>query len=333
MKDYINRLITREVRKTITESVSNEVYIIKNKDGEPIEQFEKESDAKKALAEYKKKEPKQQLIIEKGKRLSFDELDKMSEKMEGNAFTGALKKAKESGDDEFTVDGKKYDVKERKMECKECSSKGSMNEKKCSKCGKTICECKSSKKMRIKESVLIDIIHDALVESHPGIQLQNSLKTKNGKVNSDALSDSGRKMKKYLSFDGNDNPEFPKQIGGKGKISAKRLSDAENEEISLNRGGGMEDLEYNTEVPKQLKDRQKKHLTGDKKLGNDQKSVNSIPSKTGDNLSTKAKKKLEDKKKMPMYKKDPQPVKYVNESQRKDIMKDILDEFNRYKNR
>ena len=31
---------------------------------------------------------------------------------EGNAFTGALAKAKDSGDDEFEVEGKKYQVKE-----------------------------------------------------------------------------------------------------------------------------------------------------------------------------------------------------------------------------
>jgi hypothetical protein len=40
---------------------------------------------------------------------------------EGNAFTGALAKAKESGDDSFEVDGKKYSVKEstKKKETKE----------------------------------------------------------------------------------------------------------------------------------------------------------------------------------------------------------------------
>lgn len=42
-----------------------------------------------------------------------EELDE-AETEEGNAFTGALAKAKEEGDDSFEVDGKKYSVKESK---------------------------------------------------------------------------------------------------------------------------------------------------------------------------------------------------------------------------
>ena len=41
-----------------------------------------------------------------------------AETEEGNAFSGALAKAKESGDDSFEVDGKKYSVKEAKSEKK-----------------------------------------------------------------------------------------------------------------------------------------------------------------------------------------------------------------------
>jgi len=44
---------------------------------------------------------------------SFDEeVDEEAETEEGNAFTGALAKAKESGDDSFEVDGKEYNVNE-----------------------------------------------------------------------------------------------------------------------------------------------------------------------------------------------------------------------------
>ena len=56
----------------------------------------------------------------------------MDEEMEeGNAFTGALAKAKKSGDDSFSVDGKKYSVKEDKGVCSECG----LNEE--------VCECGS----------------------------------------------------------------------------------------------------------------------------------------------------------------------------------------------
>jgi hypothetical protein len=82
IKDIIEETIAKEIKNIISESVSGEVYIIKNKEGEPIEQFETEEDANKALEEYKKKHPEQELIIEPGEKLSFDQLDKMSEKLE-----------------------------------------------------------------------------------------------------------------------------------------------------------------------------------------------------------------------------------------------------------
>ena len=59
--------------------------------------------------------------------------EEMDEEMEeGNAFTGALAKAKESGDDSFEVDGKRFSVKEAKG-------------KKCPKCGMIDCKCNHKK--------------------------------------------------------------------------------------------------------------------------------------------------------------------------------------------
>ena len=54
---------------------------------------------------------------------------------EGNAFTGALAKAKESGKDSFEVDGKKFDVKETKNV-------------KCPKCGMKNCKCNHNKESK-----------------------------------------------------------------------------------------------------------------------------------------------------------------------------------------
>ncbi len=82
LKNIIKESITREIKKAILEGISDEVYIIKNNQGEPIEQFETEEEAQKALETYKKDNPDQELIIEPGQKLSFEELDKMSEKLE-----------------------------------------------------------------------------------------------------------------------------------------------------------------------------------------------------------------------------------------------------------
>ena len=60
---------------------------------------------------YKKKYGPMKIRVAKG-------LEEEAETEEGNAFTGALAKAKEEGDDDFMVDGKKYNVKEEKKEKK-----------------------------------------------------------------------------------------------------------------------------------------------------------------------------------------------------------------------
>ncbi len=81
MKDFIEETIAKEIKKLISESVSNEVYIIKH-NGQPVEQFKTQEEADKALEVYKAKHPDQELIVEPGEELSFEELDKMSEKLE-----------------------------------------------------------------------------------------------------------------------------------------------------------------------------------------------------------------------------------------------------------
>ena len=56
-------------------------------------------------------------------------------------------------------------------------------------------------------------------------------------------------------------------------------------------------------------------LKGDAKMGNGQKDAgNVIPSKLGEKMIKKVKRKEEAKDEAPMYVKDPAPVKNVNES-------------------
>lgn len=421
LKKIIEETLQNEVKKAIMEQVSEEVYIIKNKDGEPIEQCETEEEAQKAMDEYKKNHPDQELIIEKGKKLSFEDLDDMSEKLEsmeninetqhkghftidqviklakkagevvpdaeddlmelgemygdkipasrvfeilddydmpelkskikvkktepkeGNAFTGALAKAKEEGDDEFTVDGKKFDVEEEKEECTECGGGYPMEEENedpqfgdidklldagaeeevseeahvCEKCGKEVCECgdmyESKKSIQISESELVKIIRKMVAESVPGLSTFEKAHKESGSQNKEALSDIEKKIKEYLNFDGNDNPEFPNQIGG--EVKARRADEKEAEEVADHRGGGLEDLIYDIDPSEEAQERHKKALTGDSTMGNSQDAANVVPSKLGEKIIKKVKRKDKEEAAAPMYNKDVQPVKVVKESE------------------
>ena len=441
IKEFIEETIAKELKKLISESTSNEVYVIKNKEGDPIEQFKTEEEANKALEAYKTKHPEQELIIEPGKELSFDELDKMSEKIEnmenmnetsgkghftmeqvlklakkagdmvldakdaleelcemygekipakevfdvlddydmselkskirvkkveakeGNAFSGALAKAKEDGDDSFTVDGKEFDVEEGDSECMECGKKPmeeddlermlrgkrrknhsymqddsdeeegmddseeeDMAEEKmtCEKCGKDLCECggmmESKKSLRLNETELISLITKVVNESFPGATIHKAVRTGSGKQNSDSLTDVEKKIKEFLNFDGNDNPEFPNQIGG--EVKARRADEDEADEVATIRGGGLEDLAYDLDLTKETQDKHEKALTGDSKMGNSQDAANVIPSKLGEKIIKKVKRKHEEESKAPMYAKDPQPTTIVKES--KIVSEEIL---------
>ena len=405
LKNIIEETIKREVKKAILESTtSNEVYFIKNNEGEPVEQFETEEEAEKALEVYKKEHPDQELIIEKGKKLSFEELDSMSEKLEnmenieetskqhkghftmeqvmalaeragktvpnaksdfeelcemhgekipaqnvfeiledydmselmskikvkeieqkeGNAFSGALAKAKESGADSFEVDGKKFDVEEEEEACEGCSSEMGEDELDegqggmCEKCGKELCECgsgmyESKKSVRLTEAELVKLISGMVNEAVPGLTAFQKAHKESGSQNNEALSDVEKRIKDYLTFDGNDNPEFPGH--NKGEVEARQTTDDEADEIADNRGGGLEDLDYDVEPSDKFKERLEMSLKGDAKMGNGQKDAgNVIPSDLGDKMIKKVKRKKEAKEEAPMYVKDPAPFRNVNES-------------------
>jgi len=395
LKNIIKESINREIKQAILENISEEVFIIKNKEGEPIEQFETEEEAEKALEVYKKEHPDQELIIEKGKKLSFEELDTMSEKLEsmeninetqhkghftsaqvmklakkageivldaeddlmelcemygdkipahrvfeilddydmpelkskikvkkvepkeGNAFTGALAKAKESGDDSFTVDGKEFDVEEE-SDCMECGDSYMKEEGTCEKCGKEVCECgammnESKGKIRLSESQLVDLIKKMVNEAVPGLETYQKAHKESGSENDEALSDVEKKIKEYLNFDGNDNPEFPHQVGG--EVKARRADEDESEEVADHRGGGLEDLIYDVDPSKEAQERHAMALKGDSKMGNSHDAANVIPSKLGEKIIKKVKRKDKQEENMPMYNKDAQPTKAVNESE------------------
>jgi len=324
LKQIIENIITSEVKKTIMEEATGkkEVYHIKC-EGIPLATFESEEEANDALPDYKDKHKDGELIIEKGMYESHDDmmdkLDEMNDQleetdnmentekqpMEGNEFSGALKAAREAGEDKFTVDGKEYDVEEswsKQMEeeemepCSECGGsymeeeeegdddfeemlrgrrkkhsyvdKGEetpdeMGEEK--KCGGGMYESKK-KTVRLSESELTKLIAKMVSESIPGLDAAKKSHNESGKENQEYLASVDKKMKDYLSFDGNDNPEFPKAIG-KGEKVARKNTPEQEEEIAKNYAG-LENLEYDIEPSEQFKKRLKMAIEGDTLMGN-----------------------------------------------------------------
>lgn len=239
--------------------------------------------------------------------------------------------------------GKSFDKfkKETKEEeeCDECGGE-EMNEAVCEKCGKEPCECvvkeSKNKSVRITEDQLVKVIANIVKESSsvPGIAITKKAQADSKKENDANATAVGKKMKDYLSFDGNDNPEFPKAIG-KGEKMAINNTKEEDEVVDDNRGRGSENLVYDQEPSKKFKERLKGSLEGDAKMGNATTSVKvqkkdltngaetpdemdgngtTIKTDTGKKINKLIPKKEKEKKEEPRYKKEPVPVKMVKES-------------------
>jgi len=395
----IENTITDEVKNIISEEVNNskkEVYHIMM-DGEPIATFNSEKDAEEALPDYKAKHSGE-LIIEKGEYDShsdmIDKLDEMGEEleekenhnmenqepMEGNAFTDALLKAKQSGEEKFTVDGKEYDVTEcwnqlseeelnegewsegSKEDCNECGDSemeeelkgnqekldankngkidaddfkklrdmkegettcnecgGEMKEGICLECGSKLMETTKTKKvLRLTESQMLSMIKRIVSESVPGMDVTKKAQNQSKSDNESHAKEVADKLKKASSFDNNDNPEFPKPIG-KGEKVARQNTSEEDEIVADNRGGGMEDLNYETEPSENFKKRLKMSLLGDKLMGNSQDAANVVKSDTGKNILDKVERKkkkeaAEDNVSWGHSWKEPENVNVVKES-------------------
>lgn len=333
-------------------------------------------------------------------KLGTEMSENTNEPMEGNAFVAALNKAREAGEDTFTVDGETHDVKEswkqleeeeydmdmaeeEEEDCDEC--KGPMNEdvdmsalsdaeahfnsltnqgqgeeelemseggneESCQECGSGLMsegecmECgykgiNESKSYKITESKLIEMISKIVMESVPGLDAVKMAHSQD-KGTKEYMSSVDKKLKDYLSFDGNDNPEFPKQIG-KGEKVASKNTEEENEFVEDNRGGGMQHLDYDEKPSPEFIERLKKSLSGDSTTGNEQEGddvANVTPSDLGKEMVKQIERKQKKDDKAPMYVKDPSPVqtvkadeaKTINESEQK-TKSEILAEMKRMK--
>ena len=391
----IENIVSDEIRKTIiaeSEGTKKEVYHV-TCEGEPIETFDTQEDAETYINDNKDKHPGQELLVDKSIYEShsdmLDKLDEMGQQLEekentnmknqepkeGNQFSGALLKAKENGDEKFTVGGKEYNVEEcwQQMEeeeiredetCEECGDNymkeeepkegkkftqmimksvtektqtcegcgGMLNEEgSCDECGSGMYESKK-KTLRLSETELVTLITKMVSESLPPIT--KTAQDISAKQNKEAMDDVDKKMKDYLSFDGNDNPEFPKAIGKGEKVARENTPDQEDE-IAKN-FAGLENLDYDIEPSEQFKKRLKMAIEGDKLMGNapttektdvkpsngaklgeepKDKDGNSIPTpETAKKIEKQVKDRAEDKKNRVRYEKEPAPVKNVNES-------------------
>ena len=136
----------------------------------------------------------------------------------------------------------------------------------------------------------------------PGISLTQKVHKEDGKENASALKAVEKKLKKYLDIENTSNPEFPHQNNSavdpkSGTYKYYRNDDKQQEYIDDFRGGGLEDLEYDTDPGKEFKDRVTKYLEGSSETGNameDEKGEalgNVVPSDLGKRVGAKAKRK------------------------------------------
>jgi hypothetical protein len=220
----------------------------------------------------------------KGKitKADFDKLRSMKketdeEMEEGNAFTGALAKAKEEGEDEFTFDGKEYEVKnESYFYSVEFDGE----------------------EITLSEGELIAMIEEIVLE-----EKKTNLKSSGGRakgtveydrvhkkdedINKKANEESFKKMRDYVKAGSKGNFEtepkhFPKGNGELGEMSKKAYipSDAVEEYISDFAYPGQTNLTFDEIKPDDEKI--EKYLKGDSTTGNSQEYANAVPSKTGE---------------------------------------------------
>lgn len=266
------------------------------------------------------------------------DMNEESDVEESNAFIVAADAARDAGKEEFEFPKgsgemhkvtikKDIDIKEGMGECNECGAM--LNEEgMCSECGTPMNESKKTT-LRLTESELVSLISKMVNEAVPGLEVTKKAQKGSGDESKSHMADVEKKLKDVSSFDGNDNPEFPKAIG-KGDTVAQRTTDEENETIADYRGGGLEDLNYDYEPSERFKERLKMALEGDPKMGNSQDAANVVKTETGKKIRIKAERKAEKIAKEPQISwghswKEPEKVNVVNESE-KPTMSSILEE-------
>ena len=233
----------------------------------------------------KRIDPEDFKLLRKSKKHQTDE-----EMDEGNAFTGALAKAKDSGDDEFEVEGKKYQVKEP---------------------------------IKLTEEEMIDLIERIVNEekdnikkqsSHPGTSTTKRNIEKSKKENDDYIKSVTKKMKEYLK-DGSkgdfdfEPKMFPKGNGELAKMDKKTYKPtSEVEEYIENfSSAGLENLVFDEIHPNEEK--MDEYMEGSSKAGNNPKWANAVETDVNKRRNKVRKRNLLGVlKKKESYDRQPQPV-------------------------
>jgi hypothetical protein len=210
---------------------------------------------------------------------------------EGNEFSGALAKAKESGDDTFEVDGKTYPVKES---------------------------------IQLTENELVELI-EKIVKEQTEVKETNASLKKSKTENDDYIQSVTKKMKEYLK-DGSKgkydmNPEqFPKGNGELAKMDKKAYtpSGAVEEYIeNFAYSPGMENLQYDEIKPND--EWLEKNIEGSSMTGNG-KGGNAIDTGLGKKINTKRQKNLYGVEKNRSYNRVAQPIDNAGETKGADTL-------------
>ncbi len=210
---------------------------------------------------------------------------------EGNEFSGALAKAKESGDDTFEVDGKTYPVKES---------------------------------IQLTEDELVELI-EKIVKEQTEVKETNASLKKSKTENDDYIQSVTKKMKEYLK-DGSKgkydmNPEqFPKGNGELAKMDKKAYtpSGAVEEYIeNFAYSPGMENLQYDEIKPND--EWLEKNIEGSSMTGNG-KGGNAIDTGLGKKINTKRQKNLYGVEKNRSYNRVAQPIDNAGETKGADTL-------------
>jgi hypothetical protein len=242
---------------------------------------------------------------------------------------------------------------EERGTCNECGSM--LNEAgMCMECGVTMNENRK-RKLRLKESELVSLIKKMVNESLPGMTVTEKSRKGSKKENDAHYGEVGKKMKKFLNFDGNDNPEFPHQVNSGTKV-ARHNTKSQEDEVNKN-FAGLQNLDYDIEPSDRFKERLEMAIKGHSHMGNatetpkakikpsngaqkgkdaKEKSGNQIKTDTAKKIEKQVKDRKGDKDKRVIYKKEKVPVdtskkeeKSINESIKSNV---LLEEINRMKN-
>ena len=303
----VDKVLSEEVTKKaeqITESVSEEIdemaefyEIAKKRKEERMESKTVKPDFPDIDGDGDTEEPISKAAEDKKKSETDEEME------EGNAFSGALDKAREEGKDKFEVDGETYDVEPKES-------------------------------VQLSEEEMIDLIEKIIEEQKisgggkiAGVTSQNKAMKTSEKETNEYHKDLMKKFKDYLK-DGSkgkfetEPKTFPKGNGELEKMEKKAYTPSDSVEEYIDqiaRSGGMENLDYDQIKPDE--EWLDKNIVGSSETGNSDEYANAVATDVNKNVKKRKDLDVLNKLKKQSYEKAPQPVfDMAGENTHKDVM-------------